>query len=242
MIGGVNYRDVYKKNDIDNIEILTFVVGLLNTPDFRNKVIIKNQNYLNNIKIESIGESFNYSQNQSFRIFINDVIQWLLLDYNQDFFNSVLSVLLKCFKRPDFLNSPDPFNVLLEELDNTINQKILDNASVNDVNVENTIVLLKIILEVLTTMSNVTIIVSELLINQKNILIQYSSSIVCILEYLIKQDIKTNQGIRNLIQNYFKNLKLDIAGLVLPAVKLVGSCSGSIAGNYFSNFSMFGKK
>jgi hypothetical protein len=236
IVGGANYREIYKNNDIDNIEVLTFLVGLLNNPDFRNKVIMKNQNYLNSITSENIGESFNYSQNQSYRIFINDIIQWLLLDYNQDFFNSVLDVLLKCFKRTDFLNNSDPFNILLQELDNKINEKNMDTGSVN------TVTLLKIILEVLTTIPSITISVSNLLTSQKEILLQYSSSIICILNYLIQQDIKTNQGIRNLIQNYFKNMKLDLLGVIIPALKLVTSCSGSVASNYFSNYSLFGKK
>jgi hypothetical protein len=231
-----DYRAKYIENDITNIEILAFLIQLLNMPDFKEKIIIKNQEYLNSITSENIGASFHYGENKKYRNFLNDVIQWFLLDYNQDFFNSILDVLLKCFENPIFLNEEtDSFDILLFELNQKIDNKKLESSKIQDTNINNNITLLKLILEVLTTIPNLVIVVSDILKNQKIVLQNYSKSIICIITFLIKQDIKNNEKIRNLIKNYFSNLNLDIKGIITPALSLVGSCTTTVASNVIGN-------
>lgn len=234
----IDYRAIYIKNDINNIEMLSFVIGLLSTPDFKAKVIDKNSVYLNQITGENIGTSFDYFGNQEFRIFINDAIQWLLLDYNQDFFNSVLTVLINSFQRPDFLTDNDPFNVILFELDKTITLKINQNTE-NKKEMNDNIVLLKIILEVLTTIPNLSNTLKGIFQNKDTIKIlnQYSKSIICILQKLITMDIKTNTNVRNLITGYFKNQNISVWGIIQPALSIVSSCGGSVVSNVVSNMS-----
>lgn len=235
----LDYREKYLENDITNIEILALVITLLNNEDFNKKVILKNEQFLNNINSENIGDSFNYSENKSYRNLINDAVQWLVLDYNQDFFNSLFVVLKNCFKNK-FYDNPDPFDMLLSELNAMINSKFELNKVTQDVNINNNIVLLKLILEILTTIPVLTKVLYELLNNQKQLLRQYSKSIICIIEFLIKQDIKTNVKVRNLIQTYFKTFALDIKSIVMPALSLIGSCSITAASDVvktaFSNW------
>jgi hypothetical protein len=219
--------------------MLVFIIGLLGDTDFKSKVIDKNAVYLNSITSDTIGTSFNYFDKQEYRVFLNHIIQWLLLDYNQDFFNSVLTVLSKSFERPDFLTNKDPFNVILFELDSTItektnnNQNPQDNKVANDPLINNNIVLLKIILEVLTTIPNLSNALKSYFQNADNINIlrQYLSSIKCILTKLIKMDIKTNTNVRNLITGYFSDQNVGLFGTIKAALPIIGGCGGSVVSN-----------
>jgi len=226
----VDYRTTYLKNDITNIEMLMFIIGLLGNTDFKSKVIDKNAVYLNKITSDTIGTSFHYFDNKEYRIFLNDVIQWLLLDYNQDIFNSFLTVLINSFERPDFLTNKDPFNVILFELDSIITKKINDNVTVNKVEINNNIVLLKIILEVLTTIPNLSNALKMYFQNAENIKIlnQYLSSIKCILKTLITMDIKTNTNVRNLITGYFSDQNVGLFGTIKAAGRILTGCAVQI--------------
>ena len=223
----VDYRTTYPKNDITNIEMLMFIIGLLGNTDFKSKVIDKNAGYLNGITSDTIGTSFHYFDKQDYRVFLNYVIQWLLLDYNKDFFNSVLTVLSNSFERTYFFTNKDPFNVILFELDNTITQKTNDNATVNNVEINNNIVLLKIILEVLTTIPNLSIALKSYFQNAYNITIlhHYSNSIICILKTLITMDIKTNTNVRNLISGYFSEQSVGLFGTIKAAGQILTGCA-----------------
>ena len=207
-----------------------FIIGLLGNTDFKSKVIDKNAGYLNGITSDTIGTSFHYFDKQDYRVFLNDVIQWLLLDYNEDFFNSVLTVLSNSFERKDFLTNKDPFNVILFELDSTITKKINDNATVNNVEINNNIILLKIILEVLTTIPNLSIALKSYFQNAYNITIlhHYSNSIICILKTLITMDIKTNTNVRNLISGYFSEQSVGLFGTIKAAGQILTGCAVQI--------------
>ena len=226
----VDYRGTYMKNDITNIEMLMFIIGLLDNADFKNKVIDTNAVFLNGITSDTIGTAFHYTNNKEYRQFLNNVIQWILLDYNQDFFNSVLTVLTKSFERDDFFTNTDPFNVILFELDNTITKKTEDNRTVNNAQINNNIVLLKIILEVLTTIPNLSNALKSYFQNADNINIlrQYLSSIKCILKKLITMDIKTNTSVRNLITGYFSEQNVGLFGTIRAALPIIGGCGGSV--------------
>jgi len=222
----VDYRTTYLTNDITNIEMLMFIIGLLGNTDFKSKVIDKNAGYLNGITSDTIGTAFHYTVKKDYRVFLNHVIQWLLLDYNQDFFNSVLTVLINSFERPDFLTNKDPFNVILFELDSTITKKINDNATVNNVEINNNIILLKIILEVLTTIPNLSIALKSYFQNADNIKIlkEYLTSIKCILKKLITMDIKHDTRVRQLISRYFSEQSVGLFGTIQAALPIIGSC------------------
>jgi len=161
-----------------------------------------------------------------------------LLDYNQDFFNSVLTVLSKSFEREDFFTNTDPFNVILFELDNTITKKTEDNRTVNNAQINNNIVLLKIILEVLTTIPNLSNALKSYFQNADNmkILKEYLSSIKCILNKLITMDIKTNTSVRKLITGYFSDQNVGLFGTIQAALPIIGSCGAGVLGNAAKGF------
>lgn len=233
----VDYRTTYPKNDITNIEMLMFIIGLLGNTDFKSKVIDKNAGYLNGITSDTIGTAFHYTVDTHYRVFLNDVIQWLLLDYNKDFFNSVLTVLINSFERTDFFTNKDPFNVILFELDNTITQKTNDNATVNNVEINNNIVLLKIILEVLTTIPNLSIALKSYFQNADNIKVlkDYLTTIKCILNKLITMDIKNDTRVRELISRYFSEKSVGLFGTIQAALPIIGSCGVGVVTTVATN-------
>lgn len=233
----VDYRTTYPKNNITNIEMLMFIIGLLGNTDFKSKVIDKNAGYLNGITSDTIGTSFHYFDKQDYRVFLNDVIQWLLLDYNKDFFNSVLTVLSNSFERTYFFTNKDPFNVILFELDNTITQKTNDNATVNNVEINNNIVLLKIILEVLTTIPNLSIALKSYFQHEDNIKVlkEYLTTIKCILKKLITMDIKNDTRVRELISRYFSEKSVGLFGTIQAALPIIGSCGVGVVTTVATN-------
>ena len=178
-----------------------------------NQVVTPNATYLNSLTVENFGTLFSFS-NQSFRTFFNILIQWLLLDYNQDFVNSVLDVLIRSFSRDDFFTYTDPFNIILFELNAEISKKRNPNTedpNVLDVDIEElkelnkNISLLMIILEVLTTIPSISNYLRLYFQNdqKKQVFKDYSTSIICILQELKKLDIHRNQDVRNIISRSF---------------------------------------
>ena len=229
----VDYRGTYTENDISNIDMLLFVFKLLGNDSFRKRVIIPNANFLNSLTPDNFDTYFAMT-NASFRTFLNNLIQWLLLDYNQVFFNSVLMVLIRSFERSDFFNNPDPFNVILYELDVMITE--------NKVDIDNT-TLLKIILEVLTVIPSLSMYFQMYFKNAENItrMKKYLDTILCILKQLIQMDIHKNEAVRELITKFFSDKNPGLTASINAFGKVLRNCAGSFVkaqvSPYFSWFS-----
>ena len=88
----------------------------------------KIRTFIHSISInnDNIPESFNYLNNVEFRKFIDDLVQWLLVDYNPYILNTLLMVIYNSFNNPKFLedNDTDSFEILFDNLQNMILQKM----------------------------------------------------------------------------------------------------------------------
>jgi hypothetical protein len=174
-------------------------------------VFEKNRGFIHSIDINNgnISESFNYEKKVEFRKFIDDLVQWLLLDYNPYIFNTLLTVIYNCFENPKFLNNDtDSFQILFDNLQNVILEKMKENFNAVDDDKKNEINLLILILYVLTIPS-VTLAISNLINNNKVVFRSNLSDIKCVINDITKIDIKKNEMVRKLITNYFESLKIE---------------------------------
>uniref|UniRef100_A0A6C0CVA9 Uncharacterized protein n=1 Tax=viral metagenome TaxID=1070528 RepID=A0A6C0CVA9_9ZZZZ len=205
--------------------IFEYLIELLNRPDFKTKVFDKNKTFIHSISInnDNISESFNFSNNAEFRKFIDDLIQWLLLDYNPYIFNSLLTIIYNCFDNPKFLDDDaDSFEILFDNLQNMILQKMDENFNTVDDDKKNEINLLILILYLLTIPS-VTTAVSNFINNNKVVFQNNLSDIKCVINNIKKINIKNNTMVRKLLSNYFESLKIDSSTInVTELVKLLG--------------------
>jgi hypothetical protein len=89
-------------------EIYKYLLELLNRPDFK-QIYEKNIEFIKSINInnDNFSEAFDFSTNKLFRNFINDLLQWLLFDYNPYIFNTLLTVIYSCFNDPESPESPE---------------------------------------------------------------------------------------------------------------------------------------
>ncbi len=222
--------------------IFEYLVELLNTPDFKTKVFEKNKKFIQSISInnDNIPESFNYVNNVEFRKFIDDLLQWLLFDYNPYILNTLLTVIYDSFNNPKFLNNEtDSFEILFDNLQNVILEKMKENFNAVDDDKKNEINLLILILYLLTIPS-VTTAVSNFINNNKVVFQNNLSDIKCVINDIRKIGIKNNTMVRKLITNYFESLKIDSANInVIELVKLLGKFGDCIprlllhlSGNY----------
>jgi len=226
--------------------IFEYLIELFNRPDFKTKVFDKNKTFIHSISInnDNIPESFNYVNNVEFRKFIDDLVQWLLLDYNPYIFNTLLTVIYNCFENPKFLNNDtDSFQILFDNLQNMILQRMSENFNAVDDDKKNEINLLILILYLLTIPS-VTTAVSNFINNNKVVFHNNLSDIKCVINNIItKIDIKKNIMVRKLITNYFESLKIDSANInVTEVLKLLGKIGDCIprlllhlSGNYVAS-------
>ena len=205
--------------------IFEYLIELLNTPDFKTKVFDKNKTFIHSISInnDNIPESFNYLNNVEFRKFIDDLVQWLLVDYNPYILNTLLMVIYNSFNNPKFLeDNVDSFEILFDNLQNMILQKMDENFNTVDDDKKNEINLLILVLYLLTIPS-VTLAVSNLINNNKAVFRNNLTDIKCVISDITKIDIKNNIMVRKLITNYFESLKIDSANInVTEVLKLVG--------------------
>jgi len=206
--------------------IFEYLVELFNRPDFKTKVFEKNKEFIQSISInnDNIPESFNFLNNVEFRKFIDDLVQWLLLDYNPYIFNTLLTVIYNCFDNPNFLDdNAVSFQILFDNLQIMIIDKMKnENYNANDIEKTNEINLLILILYLLTIPS-VTLAISNLINNNKLVFRSNLSDIKCVINDIKKINIKNNEMIRKLITNYFESLKIDSSNInVTEVVKLLG--------------------
>jgi hypothetical protein len=222
--------------------MLGVLFGLLNNPNFMKQVVTTNATFLNSLTSENFGTSFSFA-NKSFGSFLNILIQWLLLDYNKNFVNSVFEVLIRAFKNPDFLTSKDPFNIVLFELNAEINLKknVPDTTPLDTLHLEElnkNVALLMIILEFLTVIPSISNYLRTYFQNAQNMQMfkDYSSSIVCILQELQKLDIHSNQEVRRIIAKLFSDNSSGIKDTIIAFRGVIQNCTGSLIANKASSW------
>ena len=89
-------------------KIYKYLLELLNRPDFK-QIYEKNIKFIKSININNnnFSDAFDFSNNEQFRNFINDLLQWLLFDYNPYIFDTLLTVIYSCFNDPESPESPE---------------------------------------------------------------------------------------------------------------------------------------
>jgi hypothetical protein len=230
--------------------IFEYLLELLNRPDFK-QIYEKNIEFIKSISInnDNFSVAFDFSTNKQFRNFINDLLQWLLFDYNPYIFNTLLTVIYSCFNDDEFLkdnvdslddnvdsldDNDGSLQILFKKLQDMILYKIGQSTNDvektgndvektgNDVEKTNEINLLILILYVLTIPS-VTTAVSNFINNNKVVFQNNLSDIICVINNIKNIDIKNNIMVRKLITNYFESLKIDSANInVTEVLKLLG--------------------
>jgi len=211
--------------------IFDYLLELLNQPDFKTKVFEKNREFIHSISInnDNFSETFNYVNNVEFRKFIDDSLQWLLFDYNPYIFNTLLTVIYNCFENSKFLeDNVDSFQILFDNLQIMILQRMKENFNAIDDDKKNEIKLLTLILYVLTIPS-VTTAVSNFIKDNKVLLKINSSNITCVINKIKEIDIKKNKMVRELITKYFESLKIDRSDInYTELLTLLGKFGGCI--------------
>jgi len=102
-------------------KIYKYLLELLNRPDFK-QIYEKNIKFIKSINInnDNFSDAFNFSTNELFRNFINDLLQWLLFDYNPYIFDTLLTVIYSCFNDPESPKSPEFLKNNVDSLDDNV--------------------------------------------------------------------------------------------------------------------------
>ena len=211
----------FKQFYINNVEIIFFIMDFFNKTDLKN-IVLLHHHFINTIEEQYL----NFNKNPEYRAFVNNIIQWFLLDYNKDFLNSILEIIKNTLMNPDFLNKninlDERYNILLENVYSMI-------SKYNNKNVE-IFILLEIIFRALQ-MPNVRDIVIQNLKQQEDSIISFKNTIVCLLEVLIKEDLIHNPDIRKLLKELIENLTYNNVyswEILKKILGLVRKCSLSI--------------
>jgi hypothetical protein len=214
---------------ITNTEIILFLINFLEKSELKT-IIVKHYQFIDNIETPNL----TFKENPEFRSFVNDMVQWFLLDYNKDFLNSVLEIVKNTIEDPVFLNKSvdwnERYNVLLENVYRTI-ERYNNNKNID------IFILLEIILRGLR-MPNTKEIIIKNITAQQDIIISYKTTIICLLNWLIKQDLIRDTEIRNLLKKIIEDLSYnDISSIWTTLKKMLGlitNCSGSIGADISS--------
>jgi hypothetical protein len=223
--GGDNLQSINSKLDqfqISNLEVSFFLIDFLNKTNLKD-ILVTHFKFINSLEDQNL----EFSENPLFRKFINDIVQWFLLDYNNQFANDLLEITKKTIENPQFLNknsTPDEkYNVLLTNIYDMI-AKINNGGNIEFVS------LLEILLRGLR-MPTVKEIALTNIQQQLDNLIQYKKSIICLLDNIIKKDLLHKEEIRVLIKEIIEDLSYNNVynwNTFKKLAGLVGNCAGSV--------------
>jgi hypothetical protein len=213
------------KYQITNTEIIFFLIEFLNKSNFKN-ILLTHYQFINNIENEKLV----FNENLSFRKLINDTIQWFLLDYNTSFSNCLLEIIKNSIQNPVFLSknssADDKYNVLLMN----VYAMIVKYNTTDDIEFFS---LLEILLRGLRMPKVKELVLSNLQVQEDN-LIQYKSTIVCLLDNMIKNDLLHKDEIRKLIKEILEELSYNTVYNWATFKKLVGlvsNCALTVTSN-----------
>ena len=233
--GGLSVSSMQEMNfklnnfHVSNTEIILFLINFLENSGLKT-ILIKHHNFIDNIETQKMV----FKENPEFRSFVNDTVQWFLLDYNKNFLNSILEIVKNTLENPVFLNKSidwdERYNVLLENVYRMI-QQYNNNENID------IFVLLKIILRGLR-MPKVKEMIITTLKSQEDKIIDFKTTIICLLNWLIREDLIRDIEIRNLLKKIIEDLSYnDISSIWITLKKLLGlvkNCSGSIGSDISS--------
>jgi len=217
------------KFHITNTEIILFLMNFLEKSELKT-ILVKHHNFIDNIETQK----FVFKENPEFRSFVNDTVQWFLLDYNKNFLNSVLEIVKNTLENPVFLNKSvdwdERYNVLLENI------YLMIERYNNNENID-IFMLLEIILRGLR-MPKVKEMIIKNIMEQEDKIINFKTTILCLLNWLIRQDLIRDTEIRNLLKKIIEELSYnDVSSIWTTLKKLLGlikNCSGSIGADISS--------
>ena len=211
-------------------------------------IIDNNIDFVNNIHEEIKNNTLNFSTNESYRKFINDLGQWILFDYNPQFSTCMFQILYDTISDNNFLNDKvdidTQYNVLLKNVKQMIVRKEEENDKLYYQDVifiqnDRIISLLRIFLRMLNIPENKKGIMDGIS-SQKTTINSYKRSILCILKHLIETKALQKDNVRILIGNLIKDMtiKNNISNwttIVKNGSELIGNCGSTIATNAVSN-------
>ena len=254
----------YTFDPISNGEILAFLFMDLiaeTQSNYFGKLIDKNIEFINSIQIvNSNGDNnantiianvinnnnipLDFNKNELFRKFINDIIQWLLFDYNHELQSSIFETFYETLLDDNFLQTTNVdinYDILIKNVKQMIMIKSnqLINIGTNDPKhkeIDGVITLLRIFLRYLNAPTSKTNIMNALTNNATNIK-QYKKSVLCILKYLIQTKLLQNDKVRNIISDLITDMTLHNnfstwKTLIAKSASLVGNCGGTVFMNY----------
>uniref|UniRef100_A0A6C0HAC0 Uncharacterized protein n=1 Tax=viral metagenome TaxID=1070528 RepID=A0A6C0HAC0_9ZZZZ len=217
-------------------KIYEYLLELLNRPDFK-QIYEKNKEFIKSISInnDNFSVSFDFSTNEQFRNFINDLLQWLLFDYNPYIFDTLLTIIYSCFDEPEFLkDNVDSLQILFKKLQDMIVYKSVGAG--DDVEKINEINLLTFILYVLTIPS-ISLAVSDLINKNKVVFQNNLKDIKCVITEITYEKIKNTPSVRNAITNYFDSFNPKIRYTEIPGlVGNIAKCLPNLLNTFAANF------
>jgi hypothetical protein len=206
----------YTFDPISNGEILAFLlIDLIaeTQTNYFHQLIDKNVEFINSIQVVNSGNNndtatiianvinnknipLKFSQNELFRKFINDIIQWLLFDYNHELQSSIFETLYETLLDDNFLqttNEDDNYDILIKNVQQMImvkSKQLLDISASDPKHkeIDGVISLLRILLRYLKLPASKATIMTGITSNAANIK-QYKKSVLCILKYLIQTNL-----------------------------------------------------
>jgi hypothetical protein len=211
-------------------------------------IIDNNLDFVNNIHEEIKNNTLNFSTNESYRKFINDLGQWILFDYNPQFSTCMFQILYDTISDNNFLNDKvdidTQYNILLKNVKQMIVRKEEENDKLDYQDVifiqnDRIISLLRIFLRMLNIPENKKGIM-EGISSQNTTINSYKRSILCILKHLIETKALQKDNVRILIGNLIKDMTIknnlsNWTTIVKNGSELIGNCGSTIATNAVSN-------
>lgn len=235
-IGGLVIPEPTSKYDhfyIQNTEIILFLIDFISKTDLKS-ILIAHHKFIDTIQDQKL----DFKENKEFRAFINDIVQWFLLDYDKQFLNSLLEIVKNTFENPTFLNTNidinQRYNVLLDNVYAMI-EKENTKTNTNHENI-NIFILLEIILRLLR-MPTIKQKIISIIQTQEKSLISFKKTILCLLDFLIKEDLLHNEEIRNLLKEFIEELSYNNAyswTTFKKLMSLVKQCSLTITSDVSS--------
>jgi hypothetical protein len=213
------YEKKIIENTISNSNLLIFIIKFISEKDVLQSIILHNREYIDNIDINAIDYS-----DMKFKILLNEVIQWLIFDYDKDFFNIIINIITNIIYKFNFdksdktntyiQNDNTKLNIIIFTIIDIITKLKEDNEKISvikntvTVNNNNNIILLQILIKVitynLTSISYFLLSINENYNKNKGVIVS-KNVILCLLQNILNLDISTNKKVKEIIGRVIKD-------------------------------------
>ena len=200
-----DYQIKIDENYISNSNILLFIIKFICYKKNLQNIIINNYEYINSIS------NFNFKfESLKFKKLFDNLLQWILFEYDKKFFNMIINILINIFSNFNFNEnhniSDNNLSILIfgiiDEIDLLKNQKNKDN------NTKNNIILLQILLRIIVfKYLDVFYFISNFLLKfkEKENIVLSKEIIICLLEKIKLFEVSKNIKIREIITKIILN-------------------------------------